>query len=52
MPGQVANAGLASALLPVQRIAATLNRLFAGERTEQAAGQAAAAALAVSGGQP
>jgi len=50
MPGQVAKAGLASALLPVQRIAATLNRLFAGERVEQAAEQPAAPAVAVSGG--
>ncbi len=35
MPGQVANAGLASALLPVRRIAPALNRLFAGERMEE-----------------
>jgi two-component system chemotaxis response regulator CheB len=32
MPGQVAQAGLCSALLPLNDIAAKLNRLFAGER--------------------
>ena len=32
MPGQVTNAGLASAVLPLDQIAAALNRLFAGER--------------------
>jgi len=31
MPGQVTNAGLASAVLPLDQIPATLNRLFAGE---------------------
>jgi len=33
MPGQVAQAGLASALLPLDEIGPKLNRLFAGERT-------------------
>ena len=32
MPGQVAHAGLASALLPIEEIAPRLNRLFAGDR--------------------
>jgi len=32
MPGQVAHAGLCSALLPLDDIASRLNRLFAGER--------------------
>jgi len=31
MPGQVTNAGLASAVLPLDQIPAALNRLFAGE---------------------
>jgi hypothetical protein len=33
MPGQVAHAGLASALLPIEEIAPRLTRLFAGDRT-------------------
>ena len=33
MPGQVANAGLCSAVLPLNEIAPRLTRLFAGERT-------------------
>ena len=33
MPGQVANAGLCSAVLPLNEIAPKLTRLFAGERT-------------------
>ncbi|MGH6682408.1 MAG: chemotaxis protein CheB, partial [Pseudolabrys sp.] len=33
MPGQVAHAGLASALLPLNEIAPRLTRLFAGDRT-------------------
>jgi two-component system, chemotaxis family, protein-glutamate methylesterase/glutaminase len=33
MPGQVANAGLCSAVLPLSEIAPRLTRLFAGERT-------------------
>ena len=32
MPGQVAHAGLCSAVLPIKEIAPRLNRLFAGER--------------------
>jgi two-component system chemotaxis response regulator CheB len=32
MPGQVAHAGLCSAVLPLKDIAPKLNRLFAGER--------------------
>jgi two-component system chemotaxis response regulator CheB len=32
MPGQVTNAGLASAVLPLDQIPAALNRLFAGKR--------------------
>ncbi len=32
MPGQVAHAGLCSAVLPLKEIAPRLNRLFAGER--------------------
>jgi two-component system chemotaxis response regulator CheB len=61
MPGQVAHAGLASALLPVQDIAPALNRLFAGERMQaepaapspaQGSGQTAAPAVAASGRQP
>ena len=32
MPGQVAHAGLCSAVLPLKDIAPRLNRLFAGER--------------------
>jgi two-component system chemotaxis response regulator CheB len=32
MPGQVAQAGLASAILPLDQIAATITRLFAGEK--------------------
>ena len=33
MPGQVAHAGLASAVLPLNDIARKLMRLFAGDRT-------------------
>jgi two-component system chemotaxis response regulator CheB len=33
MPGQVAHAGLCSAVLPLSEIAPRLSRLFAGERT-------------------
>jgi two-component system chemotaxis response regulator CheB len=32
MPGQVAHAGLCSAVLPLKDIAPRLNRLFSGER--------------------
>ena len=33
MPGEVANAGLCSAVLPLAEIAGKLGRMFAGERT-------------------
>jgi two-component system chemotaxis response regulator CheB len=33
MPGQVAHAGLCSAVLPIQEIAPRLTRLFAGDRS-------------------
>ncbi len=32
MPGQVAQAGLASAILPLDQIAGTITKLFAGEK--------------------
>jgi two-component system chemotaxis response regulator CheB len=36
MPGQVANAGLCSAVLPLQQIPPLLSRLFVGERAHDA----------------
>jgi len=54
MPGQVAHAGLCSALLPVDEIAPALIRLFAGERAAEPASSrpaARAGAAADSGGQ-
>jgi two-component system chemotaxis response regulator CheB len=32
MPGSVANAGLCAAVLPLERIAAKITRLFCGDR--------------------